>query len=115
MKHRFESHETQKSGSSSKNLMISITGFLVVAILFWAGTSLVSDRTDSRQAEILQDAINRGIAHCYAMEGSYPESLQYLKDNYGLIYDEERFFIDYQALGSNMMPDVTVIDRRSTK
>ena len=51
--------------------------------------------------------------HCYAIEGSYPESLQYLKDNYGLTYDEEKYFIDYQVLGSNILPDVTIIDRRN--
>lgn len=115
MKHRFESHETQKSSLASRNLIISIAGFLVVVILFWLGTSLVSSRTDSREAEILRDAITRGIVRCYAIEGAYPESLRHLQENYGLTYDEERFFIDYQALGSNMMPDVTVIDRRDNK
>lgn len=115
MKHRFESHETQKSGLASRNLIISIAGFLVVVVLFWVGTSVVSSRTDSREAQILKDAINRGMVRCYALEGAYPESLRYLKEHYGLTYDEERFFIDYQALGSNMIPDVTVIDRRDKK
>ena len=46
------------------------------------------------------------------MEGSYPESLQYLKEHYGLTYDDDKFFVDYQTLGSNIMPDVTIIDRR---
>ena len=62
--------------------------------------------------ETLEQAVSRGIVHCYAMEGAYPESLQYLKDHYGLIYDEDRFFVDYQVLGSNLIPDVTIIDRR---
>ncbi len=115
MKHRFESHETQKSGSSWKSPVISMVVFLAVVILFWVGTSLVSDKTDSQQAEILKEAIDRGIVRCYAVEGSYPESLEYLKEHYGLVYDEDRFFIDYQALGSNLRPDVTVIDRRGAK
>lgn len=45
------------------------------------------------------------------LRGAYPESLRYLEEHYGLIYDEDRFFIDYQILGSNIMPDVTIIDK----
>ncbi|WP_242847353.1 hypothetical protein [Dorea sp. D27] len=59
----------------------------------------------------METAVSRGIAHCYAIEGAYPESLQYLEAHYGLIYDKDRFFIDYQILGSNIMPDVTIIDK----
>ena len=53
----------------------------------------------------------RGITHCYAIEGTYPDSLEYLIENYGLIYDEGHYYIDYQPLGSNLMPDVTIIQR----
>ncbi len=109
MKHRFE---TQKPSSTSKNFLISISCFALIVFLFTAGTSLVSDKTDAQEIQTLEQAVNRGIVHCYSMEGSYPESLQYLKDHYGLTYDDERFFVDYQTLGSNIMPDVTIIDRR---
>lgn len=115
MKHRFESHETKKGSLASRNLAVSIIAFLFIALLFWVGISMVSDRTSSRAAEILKDAVTRDIIHCYASEGFYPESLEYLKQNYGLTYDEERFLIDYQAIGSNLLPDVTIIDRRDVK
>ena len=109
MKHRFE---TQKSSQTSRNFFISIGCFIFIVILFIAGTSIVSDKTDNQEIQTLEQAVNRGIVHCYSIEGSYPESLDYLKDNYGLTYDDEKFFIDYQVLGSNIIPDVTIIDRR---
>ena len=109
MTHRFE---TQKPSSTSRNFIISIGCFALIVFLFTAGTTLVSDKTDAQEIQTLEQAINRGIVQCYSMEGSYPESLQYLKDHYGLTYDDERFFVDYQTLGSNIMPDVTIIDRR---
>lgn len=108
MKHRFE---TQKSGSASKNFIISIIFFFLIIAAFTVGTTLVADRTDAQEQETLEQAINRGIVHCYSIEGSYPESLLYLKEHYGLYYDEDRFFVDYQVYGSNIMPDVTIIDR----
>ena len=109
MTHRFE---TQKPSSTSRNFIISIGCFALIVFLFTAGTTLVSDKTDAQEIQTLEQALNRGIVHCYSMEDSYPESLQYLKDHYGLTYDDERFFVDYQTLGSNIMPDVTIIDRR---
>lgn len=108
MKHRFI---TEKKRSGSGNLIISVLFFLAVTGIFLLGTSTVTRRTDARAREHLEQALGRGIVHCYSMEGAYPESLQYLKDHYGLIYDEDRFFVDYQVLGSNLFPDVTIIDR----
>ena len=65
----------------------------------------------NRQKESLENAITRSITHCYAVEGSYPASLDYLKENYGLTYDEDLFFVDYQTIGSNILPDVTIIEK----
>ena len=91
MKHRFE---TQKSSSASKNFIISIIFFFMVIAVFTLGTTLVADRTDAQEQKTLEQAISRGLVHCYSTEGSYPESLQYLKEHYGLTYDEDRFFVD---------------------
>ena len=43
------------------------------------------------------------------MEGFYPPSLEYLEEHYGLTYDKERYRIDYQPVGSNLMPDMAVL------
>ena len=59
--------------------------------------------------ESLENALNRSITQCYAVEGAYPPSLAYIKEHYGLIYDEELFYVDYQPIGSNIMPDVTIM------
>jgi hypothetical protein len=61
--------------------------------------------------ESLSAAIQRSIIHCYATEGHYPESLDALIEEYNIQYDSDRFFVDYQVLGENIMPDVTIIDK----
>lgn len=109
MKHRFE---TQKRSFFPGNYAVSAAVFCMVMAVFILGISRVSEQTDARAAQTLEQALNRGIVHCYTIEGAYPESLQYLKDHYGLTYDEERFFVDYQVLGSNIIPEITIIDRR---
>jgi len=61
--------------------------------------------------ETLQRAITRGITHCYATQGHYPESLEELHKTYGITYDEDLYFVDYQVLGKNIYPDVTIIEK----
>ena len=108
MKHRFV---TEKSNSYIKNLLISLGIFVAVFLVFWLAVSSVSTRTKEEEMRTLETAVMRGITHCYAIEGTYPDSLEYLIENYGLIYDEGHYYIDYQPLGSNLMPDVTIIQR----
>ncbi len=84
--------------------------FAGVVILFIGGTASLSTGSTKRQRESLENAINRDIVYCYATTGKYPESLDYIKDYYGLYYNDELFYVDYQIRGSNLFPDVTIID-----
>ena len=61
--------------------------------------------------ESLTQALNRDITYCYATTGRYPESLEAIKKDYGLIYDDSLFFVDYRTQGSNIYPEVTIIER----
>ncbi len=92
---------------------MSLLCFIVIITVFIYGISKVSSRTDSQALETLQNAVSRDIVRCYAIEGVYPENLEYLKDHYGLTYDESRFVVDYQPLGQNILPDVTIIDKEA--
>lgn len=82
---------------------------ILTIVLFIYGVSYISEASIEEQHQSLEKAVSRDIAQCYAVEGMYPPSLEYLKSHYGLIYDEEIFFVDYQPIGSNIFPDVTII------
>lgn len=85
--------------------------FLTALFLFCQGMNRLSVWAGKEQKKVLEEAVWRGITQCYAIEGRYPESLDYLKKEYGLQYDTEQFFIDYQALGANIVPDVTIVEK----
>ena len=91
---RFE----QKHISFGRRLLflLPVLAFLILFVLFIQGVSSVSESTLSKQQESLETALERSISQCYAVEGSYPPSLEYLKQHYGLLYDEDSFFIDYE-------------------
>ena len=82
--------------------------FVVVAGVFVYLMNDFGRSTISRQQTSLENAIHRDIVQCYALEGIYPPNLAYLKEHYGLTWDTETFFVDYEPIGSNLYPDVTV-------
>lgn len=103
--------EYQKKQHTYRKFIISVCVFLLIVLLFYQGIESLSSGAVRRQKESLENALNRSITYCYAVEGSYPESLEYLKEHYGITYDEDRFFVDYKIVGANILPDVTIIEK----
>lgn len=103
---RFESH---KGLNKIRLIPLPILAFILLFLLFLRGVSSVSDTTYEKQEESLHTAIERSVIQCYAVEGTYPPSLTYLEDHYGITYNHDLFFVDYQAYGSNIFPDITVL------
>ena len=101
----------QKKKKKYRQLLYSV--LLVEMMMFVSG--FVDDRirlsNESEQTAILEKAVTRTITQCYALEGSYPPDIAYLTTHYGLTYDPDQYLIDYQYIGSNLRPDVTIIKR----
>ncbi len=83
--------------------------FIPLFVLFYQGITSVSQVNIEEQEKSLRKAIEQNVVHCYAVEGAYPPSLDYLEKNYGIIYDKSKFFVDYQPIGTNILPDITII------
>ncbi len=86
--------------------VLLVSGFL---IFFFSGIHTVNHTTKEEQIQSLESAIHRSMVHCYSIEGTYPPDIQYLEEHYGLLYDKDSFYVDYMPIGSNILPDVTVI------
>ena len=94
------------------SINFSLIFFIAIISVFIVATNTVSNRTLSNEKDILEEALNRDIVHCYSVEGSYPPSLEYIEKKYGLTYDHERFIVDYESIGSNLLPTVTILERK---
>lgn len=66
-------------------------------------------RQQSRAA--IRDAVLRAAMECYAVEGSYPGSLAYLEEHYGLRINHRDFIVAYDVFAGNQMPEVQVMVR----
>jgi hypothetical protein len=93
-----------------KSYAIGLGLLLVIVGLLIRGVNSTARVSRDEQKRMLEDNIRRAVVACYAMEGSFPESLNYLKVNYKLNYDEKKFMVDYTAFGANLMPSVHIVD-----
>lgn len=97
----------------SKKLLRSILPAVLVLVLLplalAAAAGGLGGRADREGLTLAQDAIRQAAIQCYALEGMYPPSLEYLKETYGVQVDEERYFVDYRYVASNLMPDIMVL------
>lgn len=80
----------------------------LLAVLVYGAQDL-SARTDRENLSLLQQSIRRAAVECYALEGWYPDSIDYLVEHYGVYVDDERYMVDYRFVASNLMPDITVL------
>ena len=83
---------------------------ILVVVIFRAFSNL-SDSDAVSGREKLENAVRRAAVSCFAEEGVYPPSVDYIVDNYGLIIDEDRYTVHYNSFADNIMPDITVTER----
>lgn len=76
----------------------------------WLLVTRVGKSSGEAQTQFVTDAVHNAALTCYAVEGAYPTDIEYLRTNYGLAYDQSRYFVRYDAFGSNLMPDITVTE-----
>ncbi|MDR2358097.1 MAG: hypothetical protein LBD92_08465 [Oscillospiraceae bacterium] len=84
--------------------------FAVIAAVLLRGVSSTEKAGAEEQAELLRESISRAVVSCYALEGSYPESLDYITENYGVRVDGSKFIVHYTIFASNIMPEVDIIE-----
>lgn len=91
-------------------------GFLLltaaaVLLCFLLGISRLEQGQQLEDKQLLEDVLRRTAVACYASEGFYPPDVAYMRDHYGLQFDENRYTIRYELFASNLMPDITVLDK----
>lgn len=93
-----------------KKITIFIAIGIIGLLLLWKATLLIGQRQDKETVQQLENTIKKTVMTCYANEGVYPPTIEYMKENYGLQIDEEKFKIFYEIEGSNLMPQITIIE-----
>ena len=95
----------------NKKDVATILIFVALIVGFILLVNNVSDKNSTREIDIVRDAVKNAALTCYAVEGMYPENLDYLREHYNLSYNEDRYIVYYRPLASNLMPTIKVVER----
>ncbi len=82
---------------------------LVLACVVLATARLEAGQ-EARGLQQLETGLRRTAVTCYAAEGRYPPSVDYMEQHYGLQYDRSRYVVQYEIFADNIMPDITVLE-----
>lgn len=85
--------------------------FAAVVVIACLGVRVIVDTGEGEETELVNAAVKNAALTCYAVEGAYPADIKYLRDNYGLSYDEDVYLVVYDAFASNVMPSIRVLAR----
>ena len=97
-----------------KNVLIGVLlSVAVVAVLagFLGGVKNLSNGRSEEDKARLEDVLRRSAVACYAAEGIYPPSVEYMEEHYGLQIDKENYAVSYNVIAENLMPDITVLEK----
>ena len=102
----------KKDHSVRNRILLALSLFALVCVaVFLVASSLSNTNTAQKEKELeqLELSIRRAAAACYACDGFYPPTLDYLVDRSGIKIDEDRFTVFYEVFAENLMPQITVI------
>ena len=84
---------------------------VAVALCFLKGISGLSRGYSQEDMQRLEEVLRRAAVTCYAAEGFYPPTLEYMEEHYGLQIDKENYEVSYNVIAENLMPDITVLEK----
>ena len=100
------------SRSTMRIIIDAAAAVALSAAVITAAALIVRSSDESRRSEnlsIIENGVRRAATECYAVEGFYPEDIEYLKENYSLYVDDNICIVHYSPVSSNIMPDIRVI------
>ena len=101
-----------KSRGFWASTLLGLALFAAAAAWMLQGVRQAARVSDEEGLRMAEQAVRQAAVSCYALEGAYPASYADLKQRSGVAVDEERYIIFYEIFASNIMPDVTVLERQ---
>jgi len=106
----YDTGRTEKTKLKTGLIITALIILIAAAVFVWAGKA--GRDSLEEETEAIRDTIQQRALQCYVIEGAYPESLDYLVENYGLAVNTEDYKIVYMPYAENLPPEVKVIYRK---
>jgi FlaG/FlaF family flagellin (archaellin) len=102
---------TRRGKSNIRAIVITVVCFAVFAVFLFTMLNNAVAVSGEEALRIARDSVVRAVVSCYAYEGFYPGSIEYLVEHYNLLIDTDRFSVFYDKLADNLMPNIIVTER----
>ncbi len=89
------------------SIVVLIAAIAVAVVVFMTAQSAIREQSAISMRTTILDSAKQ----CCAVEGSYPQSITYLEDHYGLVVNNTDYVITYECYADNVMPSVVVMPR----
>jgi len=94
-----------------KGIVCKLSIFAITFALVLTGLGRADKAVREEGLLAAAGAISHAALCCYALEGAYPESYDYLLEHYNPKISETLYTVHYTAVASNIMPEITVTKR----
>lgn len=106
---KFCIEEMEKKRKS--DMIIPILLFIAVMAITIKGVFYLDYMNDMQNVDLVRQSVKRAAVECYAIEGAYPSDVEYLEENYGIVIDHDKYYVEMDGFASNIMPDIEVYER----
>lgn len=105
---------SEKVRNGMKGMLFPVLAAAILLLFFTALGNLKEGNGEEGKKQ-LEQALQRCAVTCYATEGIYPPNVDYMKEHYGIQLDESKYLVRYEVFAENLMPDITVLERKNEK
>lgn len=108
MYHRDATSSAIKRSRSTRLILVVFVLALALCVAAYFG---VQSAIREQSAQSMRTAIVNTALECYAIEGAFPRSIEYLEEHYGLVVNDTDFLVTYECYADNVAPSVVVVLR----
>ncbi len=90
-----------------KIIVVTILSIILFIALDKFESRIETDLIKVSSVEQIEENLVDMLITCYAVEGAYPSDIKYL-ENYGFVFDNEKYVYEYTVSKSYEMPKVDV-------
>ncbi|MCL2018854.1 MAG: hypothetical protein FWG70_03750 [Oscillospiraceae bacterium] len=100
-----------KSKSAIPAVIITVAVFVSFAAFVLIMLNNAVETSGEEALRAARDSVMRAVASCYAYEGMYPNSIEYLEENYNLVINRSKYIVFYDKIADNLLPNIIVTER----
>lgn len=90
------------------SILIQFLIFGFVIAIFYVGFTNTSKQVNDQDLLRVKEAVQKAALECFSIEGSYPTTVEYLEEHYGLYLQKDIYSIRYEFVAGNLMPMTNV-------